>query len=227
MKLTNDIELIHGDCMDYMAGLPDNAFELAIVDPPYGIGMDGDFSCFSKNDKGFLGKRNHKKKKWDVSIPEMQYFTELYRASKNQIIWGGNYFTQYLPSSMGWIVWDKKVANLNNKNFSDCELAYTSFKQRLIKYTYDWIGFGYLNNPQGERKIHPTQKPVALYKWLLHNYAKEGDRILDTHLGSASSAIAAHDMGFKFVGIEIDCEYYDAAVKRVKNVVAQTKLQLT
>jgi len=125
-----------------MARYPDKHFELAIVDPPYGIGMDGDFSCFSKNDKGFLGTRNHKQKQWDNERPNAQYFSELRRVSKNQIIFGANYFTEFLPASMGWIVWDKKVANANNKNFSDCELAYTSFNKRLLYIPNTTFGGG-------------------------------------------------------------------------------------
>ena len=224
MTTIGKAELHNCDCMDLMAKYPDNHFDLAIVDPPYGIGMDGDFSCFSKNDKGFLGKRKHKKKDWDSVKPAAKYFTELRRVSKNQIIFGANYFTEFLPSSMGWIVWDKKIANANNKNFSDCELAYTSFEKRLIKFTYDWIGFGYLNNKAKQVKIHPTEKPIDLYRMILKEYAKPNDFIFDSHLGSGSSAIAAYKMGFNFIGCEIDKEYYDAALLRYNNETMQQSL---
>lgn len=218
------IDLRNIDCMKLMAEYSDKYFDLAIVDPPYGIGMDGDFSCFSKNDKGFLGKRNHKQKQWDDTKPTAEYFNELRRVSKNQIIFGANYFTEFLPSSMGWIVWDKKVANANNKNFSDCELAYTSFNKRLVKYTYDWIGFGYLNNKRGQEKIHPTEKPIDLYRMILKDHAKEGNKILDTHLGSGSIAIACIDENMDLTGSEIDKEYFDAMIKRINEYNSQTKL---
>ena len=212
------------DCMTVMARYPDKYFDLAICDPPYGIGMDGDFSCFSKNDKGFLGKRNHKQKDWDSVKPAPEYFTELRRVSKNQIIFGANYFTEFLPSSMGWIVWDKKVANANNKNFSDCELAYTSFEKRLVKLTYDWIGFGYLNNKAGQVKIHPTEKPIDLYRMILKEYAKPNDLIFDSHLGSGSSRIACHKEGLEFVGCEIDAEYFAAQEARFLEFTSQLRL---
>lgn len=212
------------DCVQGLKRFADKHFDVAIVDPPYGIGMDGDFSCFSKNDKGFLGKRNHKQKDWDNERPNAEYFAELRRVSKNQIIFGANYFTEFIPASMGWIVWDKKVTNANNKNFSDCELAYTSFEKRLVKYTYDWIGFGYLNNKAKQVKIHPTEKPIQLYEMILRDYAKPNDLILDTHLGSGSSRIAAYKGGFNFIGFEIDKEYYEKQEKRFKNFTAQQRL---
>lgn len=208
--------------MELMKQFEDNYFDLAIVDPPYGIGMDGDFSCFSKNDKGFLGTRNHKQKQWDNAKPNAEYWKELFRVSRNQIVFGANYFTEFLPASMGWIVWDKKVANAKNKNFSDCELAYTSFNRRLVKYTYDWIGFGYLNNKRGQRKIHPTEKPIDLYRRILKDYAVAGDKILDTHLGSGSIAIACHEEGFELTASEIDIDYYKDAIERFENEKSQT-----
>lgn len=205
------IELIQGDCMDYMRGLPDKAFELAIVDPPYGIGENGDRNksrgklAVAKDYKPFAGG--------DVSAPEKEYFIELCRVSKNQIIWGGNHFAARLPnaSSPCWIVWDKVTGD---SDFADCELAYTSFKTAVRKFTFQWSGMLQGDMKNKESRIHPTQKPVKLYQWLLSNYAKPGQRILDTHLGSASSAIAAHYAGFDFVGIELDPDYYQAAVRR-------------
>jgi len=220
------LDLRHCDCMDYMRGLPDKAFALAIVDPPYGIGFDGKTTVKGKSGKAstFTDKQHHIKKEWDVSRPTAEYFAELQRVSKNQIIWGGNYFADLLPPQKGWIFWDKKITNANNTNFSDGELAWTSFNCILRRFTYDWIGFGYLNNPQREKKIHPTQKPVALYKWLLTNYAKPGDKILDTHVGSASSLIACYQMNFDYIGFEIDKEYFEKAQKRIADEMAQISL---
>lgn len=205
------IELIQGDCMDFMRGLPDKAFELAICDPPYGIGENGDRNksrgklAIAKDYKSFAGG--------DLSAPEPEYFQELCRVSKNQIIWGANHFASRLPnpSSSCWIVWDKVTGD---SDFADCELAYASFKTAVRKFTFQWSGMLQGDMKNKEQRIHPTQKPVKLYQWLLSNYAKPGDRILDTHLGSASSAIAAHYAGFDFVGIELDQDYYQAAVRR-------------
>ena len=217
------IELHNMDCMEYMKGLEDNAFELAIVDPPYGINFDGNTTVKGKGGKAstFGNKQHHEKKAWDTCRPAPEYFAELQRISKNQIVWGGNYFADLLPPKKGWIFWDKKITNAKNTNFSDGELAWTSSDGILRRFTYDWIGFGYLNNPQKEKKIHPTQKPVKLYEWLLANYAKEGDKILDTHLGSGSSAIAAHYGGFDFVGCELDEDYFKAASERIERETAQ------
>jgi len=214
------IELIHGDCMDYMRGLPDNAFELAIVDPPYGIGESGDSNksrgklAEAKNYKAFSGS--------DISAPNLDYFLELKRVSKNQIIWGANHFCgTFGGSSSCWIVWDKMNGNTD---FADCELAYASFKTAVRKFQFQWQGMLQGDMKKKERRIHPTQKPVKLYDWLLANYAKPGDRILDTHLGSGSSAIAAHYAGLDFVGLELDKDYFKAASKRVDNETRQVDI---
>ena len=199
---------------------------MAIVDPPYGINYDGNTTVKSKGGKAdtFSNKQHHDKKGWDTDRPTDEYFAELQRVSKNQIIWGGNYFADLLPAKKGWIFWDKKITNANNTNFSDGELAWTSFDCILRRFTYDWIGFGYLNNPQKEKKIHPTQKPIQLYSWILNTYAKPNDLILDTHLGSGSSRIAAYKGGFNFVGFEIDCDYYNAQEKRFNDFKSQLRL---
>ena len=217
---------INGDCMEYMKTMPDKCVELAICDPPYGIGFDGQTTVPSKSGKGntFSNVQHHEKKGWDESIPDASYFSELLRVSANQIIWGGNYFTEHLPKSRGWVFWDKKITNENNRNFSDGELAWTSFNCILRRFKYDWIGFGYLNNPCGEKKIHPTQKPIALYKWLLTNYAHKGDKILDTHVGSASSLIACHQLGFQYWGFELDPDYYAAASERLERAKSQVSM---
>ena len=199
------IELKNIDCMEYMATLPDKAFSLAICDPPYGLPSD------SVNGRGKLKNRimNVDGMQWDVA-PSAEYFDELRRVSENQIIWGGNYFN--LPPTRGIICWDKVQPW---PNFSAWEMAWTSFNcvARIFKF----------DNRTGG-KIHPTQKPTELYSWLLAHYAKLGQRILDTHLGSGSSAIAAHNLGFDFVGMELDKDYYDAARKRFEQHKAQGSL---
>lgn len=201
-----EITLLNCDCMSYMTGLPDKAFDLAIVDPPYGIDA-GNMNMGSRKKKQW--KKNSD---WDKFAPPPEYFAELYRVSENQIIWGGNYFQ--LPVTGGWIFWDKERGGLS---FSDGELAWTSFLRTLKKASVRYNGAVGAD----ATRIHPTQKPVKLYEWLLTNYAKEGDRILDTHLGSGSSAIAANYYGCDFVGCEIDLDFYTAAVERFERETAQ------
>lgn len=203
--------------MDLMARYPDGYFDLAIVDPPYGIGEDGK----SNHSRGKIAKaKKYTPKTWDKETPSIQYFIELKRVSKNQIIWGANHFSNMSPSSC-WIVWDKQ----NGKSdFADCELAWTSFTTAVRKFEFRWQGMLQGNMSNKEDRIHPTQKPVALYKWLLHNYAKPGDKILDTHLGSGSIAIACHDYGFDLTACELDKEYFDAAVKRISAHTAQIRI---
>jgi site-specific DNA-methyltransferase (adenine-specific) len=212
-------EVTNEDCMEGMARYPDKYFDLAIVDPPYGIGV-------TKNKR----LNNNSNNDWDNEIPSKEYFNELFRVSQNQIIWGGNYFIEHLKNTRCYINWDK----LNHSDtYADCEMAWTSFNEnaKIFKYMWDGNRYGFPNAIQGVGKksirTHPTQKPVALYKWLLHNYAKQGDKILDTHLGSGSSRIAAYEMGFDFTGFELDKEYFDAQEKRYKNHIAQLKLELT
>ena len=208
--------------MEYMKGLDDNAFELAIVDPPYGIDAANTFGGDErKSGNGAAMKTAFDKKDWDLGIPDKAYFDELMRVSKNQIIWGANYMSHFLPPSMGWIVWDK---DNGTTKFSDAELAFSSFDRALRTWKYTWNGMIQGDMKKKETRIHPTQKPVKLYEWLLANYAKEGDRILDTHLGSGSSAIAAHYGGFDFVGCELDEDYYNAAKERFDRETAQVAL---
>lgn len=209
------IELHHIDCMEFMRGLPDKAFDLAIVDPPYGIGADEQVECFSPSKFGNRHRKGWAKKGWDDSPPPAEYFVEIKRVSCHQIIWGANYFLEHLPSSRGVLVWDK----IQDFSGSDFELAWTSFDTaaksfrmaRVMAYRFD-------------DKIHPTQKPVALYRWLLKNYAKPGQRILDTHLGSGSIAIACDIEGFDLVGCELDGDYIAAARKRLAEHQAQPRL---
>lgn len=190
---------------------PDKFFDLAIVDPPYGIGEDGgknhtrSLLAPSKRYKGFYGN--------DKMPPGKDYFSELKRVSKNQIVWGANHFIDRIPfGSPCWIVWDKENGQTD---FADCELAWTSFKSAVRKARFKWHGMLQADMKNKENRIHPTQKPVALYRWLLENYAKPGQLILDTHVGSASSLIACESMGFDYVGFEIDPDYYAAAQNRM------------
>ncbi len=213
------INLYNIDCMKALKEMSDNEFNLAIVDPPYGINIakTGKVGISNKHAKA----SEFKKKDWDNAIPNKEYFTELIRVSKNQIIWGGNYFIEYLKNTSCFIVWDK-----NNKEsfFADGELAWTSFNTAVRIHKYTWFGFIQQDMKNKEKKIHPTQKPVKLYEWLLMNHAKEGDKILDTHLGSGSIAIACSNLGFDLEGYELDKDYFDAAKKRLEQHQAQKRL---
>jgi site-specific DNA-methyltransferase (adenine-specific) len=221
MKVTDKITITNEDNMLLMARYPDNYFDLAIVDPPYGI----DFSNFNRTNKTSDGTRvkanKYKNSNWDDSIPDNEYFIELMRVSKNQIIWGGNYFPILWENGCkGFIFWYKGNPV---PNFADGELAYTSFNKVAKQFDFRYYG-SLQGKTSAEDKIHPTQKPKELYKWLLDNYAKQGDKILDTHLGSGSIAIACHDYNFELTACELDKEYYDKAIQRIKNHVSQQKL---
>jgi len=196
------IELLHIDCMEYMANCKDKQFDLAIVDPPYGIEQ---FAHLANSKNKATKRGNYGKPEWDIKIPNQLYFDELKRISKEQIVWGNNYF----GLKGGAIVWDK-----NGSWFSDGEIAYCSLITGVRFFRYTWNGMLQENMKDKEERIHPTQKPVQLYKWLLKNYAKPDMKIIDTHLGSGSSAIAAYDFGCDFAGCEIDKEYYEGACKR-------------
>ena len=202
------------DCMEYMKSMPDKYFDLAVVDPPYGIGIDGqkgrtDF----KNPKH--SRKNFEKKNWDIA-PKKEYFTELFRVSKNQIIFGANYFVSNLTDGhKGWIVWDKMQYGLT---MSDCEIAYSSFDTPTRVFKQNRVAL------RLDGTIDPTQKPVALYRWIFQHYAKDGDKILDTHLGSGSSRIAAYEAGLDFVGCEIDKEYFDKQEERFQAFTDQLRL---
>lgn len=206
------------DCMDGMKQFPDKFFDLAIVDPPYGINITGRKS--GEGCKiGQSGKTYHAFD--DTAIPDESYFKELFRVSKNQIIWGGNYFTKYLPPTSCWISWDKDRAD--GLDFADGELAWCSFKKPMRIYRRRWGGND-LDPSRREERIHPTQKPVSLYAWLLSRYAEPGDKILDTHVGSASSLIACHRAGHEYWGFEIDPVFYKDASERLENAKAQISL---
>ena len=216
MKLTDKITITNEDNMQLMSRYPDNYFDLAIVDPPYGIG-----EASAKIHTRHHSQKKYTIKDWDNEPPNEEYFSELIRVSKNQIVWGANHFIERInKNSSCWIVWDKDGFG----DQADCEIAWTSFKTAVRKFKYTWNGFRQQDMKNKEVRFHPTQKPAALYKWLLDKYAKQGDKILDTHLGSGSIAIACHDYGFELTACELDTEYYEKAVQRIKNHVSQQKL---
>ena len=231
---TDLLDIRNCDCMELLKRSKDNEYNLAICDVPYGIGEDGSKNksrskafgskSYAVNNtrgteikardyKGFAGGDN--------SAPSQMYFDELKRVSKNQIIWGANHFISKIPfDSPCWIVWDKD----NSGDFADCELAYASFSTAVRKFKFRWNGMLQENMKNKEVRIHPTQKPVALYRWLLQNYAKEGDKIFDSHMGSGSIAIACHYMGFNLTACELDADYYKAACERIDRETAQISL---
>ena len=208
MKITNE------DNMVLMACYPDKYFDLAIVDPPYGIGEDGGKGVRTSPSRpnSYNRKPKYEAKGWDKEPPAKEYFLELLRVSKYVIIWGANHFIDRIPnaSSPCWIVWDKKN---EGTDFADCELAWSNMKTAVRKYTVH----KFKGTRGGKDCIHPTQKPVDLYKWILTKYAKDGDKILDTHLGSGSIAIACHDLGFDLTACELDTDYFNAAMKRIED----------
>lgn len=222
------IDLLNIDCIEYMKGVPDNAFDLAIVDPQYGIKE----SAHRARSRTKLAKtRCYGNEIWDMEIPTVEYFDQLFRVSKNQIIWGGNYFLDFLGPTRCMLVWRK----LTTGNFADCEIAWTSFKTSVREFTFMWNGMlqgksiseGHVMNPvksTNQKRIHPTEKPIKLYQWVLSNYANPGDKILDTHGGSMSIAIACDDMGFDLVCCENNLRHYQDAVKRFNDYKIQTRL---
>ena len=225
--LYKNLNIINGDCIDIMKTYKDNYFDLAIIDPPFGLGNDG--GLIGGAGKNYIGKKvspkNYKKKDWDKHPPTKSFFIELQRVSKNQIVFGANHFISLIKyDSACWLVWDK----INYGKFADCELAWTSFRTAVRQFRFKWAGFlqGY-GTANKETRIHPTQKPVVLYEWILKNYAEKKYKILDTHLGSGSSAIASYYFNCKeFVGIEIDEDYYNLTINRIKEKTAQIKLSL-
>ena len=241
-----DFGFYNMDCMEGMKQFPDKYFDLAICDPPYGINIGdeiggGGAECYRSEESATENsnrRRNAVRKQITVGgglckppkiykafddshTPDAAYFTELMRVAKNVIIWGGNYFLDNLGATECLVVWDKKRRGLN---FADCEIAWTNIKQPCRIFGFKWNGMLQEDMKNKEYRIHPTQKPVALYKWLLSNYSKQGDIILDTHVGSASSLIACHEYGMKYVGFEIDKYYYEKAKKRLEEAEAQMTL---
>lgn len=216
------------DCMEAMRAMPDNAYDLAIVDPIYGDVTGGGYTTNKYDGQAHhIGKcaadqLAYHREVWNQPKTPPEYFKELFRVSKNQIIWGGNFFVESLPSSQGWIVWDKERPD--GLTYSDCEIAFTSYNVGLRIFRYMWNGMLQGNMKDKEVKIHPTQKPVALYEWLLRNYAKDGDSILDTHMGSQSSRIAAYNLGFDYTGYEIDETYFKLGCERFEKHISQMSL---
>jgi site-specific DNA-methyltransferase (adenine-specific) len=200
------------DCVEGLKRFSDNHFDLAIVDPPYGIGANK-MQLGNGKRKIYRGEAD-----WDNAIPTSEYWAELFRVSKNQIVWGGNYMTEYLKPTSAWLFWDKGTGE---NDFADGELAWTSYGGALRKITKSWVG---ANAKDGLERIHPTQKPIYLYDWIFNRFAKEGNLILDTHVGSGSSRIAAHKHKLDFVGFEIDKGYYEAQEKRFNAVISQQTL---
>ena len=211
MNVTDKITITNEDNMKLMARYPDNYFDLAIVDPPYGLGMHKAQGNTKKKQKKWIGSE------WDNKTPNKSYWYELKRVSKNQIVWGANYFIEHLSSGNKWIVWDKML----DQDQSHFEIAWTSFigAERIYRSSRSKLQ-GFMN----PNRFHPTEKPINLYSFLLKEFAKENDKILDTHLGSGSIAIACHDYGFELTACELDKEYYDKAIQRITNHTNQTKL---
>ena len=210
-------KIINADCMDILKQLPDKCIDLVLTDPPYGInvarnGKIGGRKCCSVTDYG--------KKDWDNKIPKKEIFEEIFRVSKNQIIFGGNYFIEYLTNSSCWLVWDKN----NSGNFADCELAWTNFKSAVRKYKWTWNGMLQEDMKHKDIRIHPTQKPLKLFEMILNDYSNENDLILDCFSGSGTTAVACYDLKRRFICIEKDKEYYEKSVERLKQ--AQIKQRL-
>jgi site-specific DNA-methyltransferase (adenine-specific) len=216
------LTITNEDNMQLMARYEDKHFDLAIVDPPYGIG-EGKRKSYHKN-----ALTKYTSKKWDNEIPSLEYFNELFRVSKNQIIWGANYFTEYLPICKKWIIWDKKQPEgIDQAMFEMAFNSQSKIQAKIYRQSAQSNSNNVANNKmlaQQYIRIHPTQKPILLYKWLLDKYAKPNDKILDTHLGSGSIAIACHDYGFDLTACELDKEYYDKAMQRINNHTNQQKL---
>ena len=216
MTITNE------DNMQLMSRYEDNYFDLAIVDPPYGIDIHK--MNYTQSTKGGVAKRKDYSSvgDWDSRTPTDEYFKELFRVTKNQVIFGGNYFN--LPLTKSWLIWDKRTQDKYSNDFADCEMAWNSFNKTAKIFRWLWSGMMQQDMKNKEIRIHPTQKPVQLYEWLLMNYAKEGDKILDTHLGSGSIALACHNLGYDLTACELDKEYYDSAIKRLNEHTAQLRI---
>lgn len=219
-----DFGFYNMDCMEGMKQFPDGYFDLAIVDPPYGIGVMTMTYTKEGADRKYGYMAAHRKdykrqQEWDIK-PSKEYFDELFRVAKRKIVWGGNYFADMLPPSKSFVVWDKRCNDAMRNSFADCEYAWSDYGvARMFRFVWNGMIQGDMKNK--EERFHPTQKPVALYEWILNNYAKPGDKILDTHVGSASSLIACHNLGFDYVGFELDPEYYKSATDRLEQVKSQ------
>lgn len=205
-----------GDCLEFMRELPDKCIDLVLTDPPYGIGADSDKRANTRYGNAITKSKEYGKKEWDKKIPEKEIFKEIFRVSKNQIIFGGNYFS--LPESSCWIVWDKVTGN---NGYADCELAYTSFHSAVRKFTHQWKGMLQENMKNKEVRIHPTQKPLKLFKWCLEKYAPENAIVFDPFLGSFTTAVACHSHGLNWIGCEKDPDYFKAGLSRYETECLQ------
>lgn len=211
-------QIINADCLDILKQLPDKCIDLVLTDPPYGIG-EASGKNKSRGNKAIA--KDYGNKDWDNSIPEKEIFNEMLRVSKHQIIFGGNYFVEYLHNSPCWLVWDK---NNGTNDFADCELAWTNFKSAVRKYLWTWNGMLQHDMKNKDIRIHPTQKPLKLFEMILRDYSKENNLILDCFSGSGTTAIACHNLKRRFICIERDTDYYNASVERLKNAQSQLKL---
>ena len=205
------------DCVEALKRFPDKYFDLAVVDPPYGIGA-GNVNFINRYTANKNAEKFYRVNDWDKIRPDKIYFDELRRVSKNQIVWGGNYFVDMMQPARCFLVWDKKTGD---NSYADCEMALTSFDANAKIYQKHWLGSKAKDH---DGRLHPTQKPIGLYEWIYKLFAKEGDLILDTHLGSGSNRIAAHKAGLNFTGFEIDKDYYEAQEKRFKDFVSQLRM---
>lgn len=211
-------KIINADCLDILKQLPDKSIDLVLTDPPYGIGE----SNGKNKSRGKLAiAKDYGNKDWDNSIPNKEVFDEMIRVSVNQIFWGGNYFIENLKNTSSMLVWDK---NNGNSDFADCELAWTSFKSAVRKFKYTWNGMLQENMKHKEKRVHPTQKPLALFEWCLQNYSKEGDLVLDCFSGSGTTAIACHNLKRRFICVEKDVDYWKASCERLERVQEQGTL---
>jgi len=216
-------KLYHGDCLEVMKEMANNSIDVILTDPPYGIMQ----MMYGKNQtREKLAKtKNYGEYKWDKAIPDKIYFDEMKRISKNQIVFGGNYFVEYLNNSSCWIVWDKHGGGKYDNDFADCELAWTSFRKAVKRYSILWHGM--LRVEKEYKRTHPTQKPIRLFCHILEDFTKNNDLICDPYLGSGTTAIACERLNRQWIGIEISKEYCDIAVERIKREMAQYKLKLT
>ena len=209
------IKLIQGDCLEYLKSLDDNSIDVVVTDPPYGIGE----AAGKNKSRGKLAiSQDYGNKDWDDKRPSNEIFKEMLRVSKNQVIFGGNYFSDLLPPSSCWLVWDK----VNGKSdFADCELAWTSYKTAVRYFKYRWSGMLQGNMSKKEKRVHPTQKPLPLMEWVIKNYTKEGDKILDPFMGSGTTGVACVNFNREFIGVEKEEQFFSAAQKRISSAEAQ------
>ncbi len=224
-EMATKMNKIHNmDCLEFMKQVPDNYFDLVLTDPPYGINMAKSTNIVSKADingkdkKGFSSKKLHGTKEWDSKRPSIYYFNEITRISKNQIIFGGNYFADMLPASRCWIFWDKKDDDRQGQNFADGELAWTSFDKNVKRYLFGWIGLSYINNRGSDIKQHPTQKPLELFKTIIEDFSDTKHKIFDPFIGSGTTAVACKSSNIEFCGCELEPDYCEIANKRLSKV---------